>query len=451
MYDLDVSDYSDSELVKAIGSSQTMETMTEAGVWDDVDNFKSKITGITSPGADRNGLIVFADKAYDRLLNYVRKRPPVQLPPTNYNIIQSQNQLSGGVHAVTTDKVIPITNVTDYKFSAGVLNPIEKRTFTKVITIDSTFRKNYDTTSSNRFHWSLSQSENKVVSMKLVSLELPVMWYDISAKNNNNTFTIKLSNMQKYGDKTHVITVPSGHYNNLDMVTTINQLFINTGQGLEYIFFSIDPMTTKSSFRIIDPEYDAPVHSDLTKNIYDPDYQYYSSSFFYEISFFAPVTNPTSCVSQELSIRKTLGWYIGFRKPKYTATSQSVAEHKVNEHEKVILHKGVVSSETSFGSGREHYMFVAVNDYNRNCLTETISSQIGDVFVGNNLLGRIPCTSSPMDVLVSTPADRIFRQRDYLGPVSLSKFTIELLNKYGDLIDLNNNDFSLSLELTVLY
>ena len=451
MYDLDVADYSDPELINAIGSSQTVETMNESVLRDDVDKFKSKITGITSPGADRNGLIVFADNAYDRLLNYIRKRPPVQLPPTNYNIIQSQNQLSGGVHAVTTNKVIPPTNVTDYKFSAGVINPIEKRTFTKVITIDSTFRKNYDTTSSNRFQWSLNQPENKVVSMKLVSLELPIMWYDISEKNNNNTFTVKLFNMQKYGDKTHVITVPSGHYNNLEMATTINQLFINTREGLEYLFFTVDPITTKSSFRVSNPEYDDPVHSDLGGHIYDPSYQYYSANFFYEISFFEPVTNAKSVVPQELSIRKTLGWYIGFRKPTYTANNQTVLAHTVNEHEQVLLHKGVVSSETSFGSGRGHYMFVAVNDYNRNCLTETISSQISDVFVGNNILGRISCTSSPTEVMVSTPADRIFRQRDYLGPVSLNKFTVELLNKYGDLVDLNNNDFSLSLELTVLY
>jgi hypothetical protein len=451
MYDLDVTDYSDPELIKAIGSSQTAETMNETGLRDDVDKFKSKIAGITSPGADRNGLIVFADKAYGRLLDYIRKRPPVQLPPTNYNIIQSQNQLSGGVHAVTTDKVVPTTNITDYKFSAGVLNPIEKRTFTKVITIDSTFRKNYETTSSNRFQWSLSQPENKVVSMKLVSLELPIMWYDISDKNNNNTFTIKLYNMQRYGDKTHLITVPSGHYNNLDMVTTLNQLFINIGEGLEYIFFSIDPVTTKSSFRVIDPEYDEPMHSVLSGNIYDPNFAHYSANFFYDISFFAPVTAAKSVVSQEMAIRKTLGWYLGFRKPKYTANNQSVVEHNVNEHEKIILHKGVILSETSYGSGRGHYIFVAVNDYNRNCLTETISSQIGDVFVGNNILGRMSLTSSPTEVMVVIPADRIFRQRDYLGPVSLSKFTIELLNKYGDLIDLNDNDFSLSLELTVVY
>ena len=355
------------------------------------------------------------------------------------------------LHAVTTDKVVPPTNVTDYKFSAGVINPIEKRTFTKVVTIDSTFRKNYDTTSSNRFQWSLNQPENKVVSMKLVSLELPIMWYDISEKNNNNTFTIKLFNMQKYGDKTHVISVPSGHYNNLEMMMTINQLFINTGEGLEYLFFNIDPITTKSSFRVVNPEYDDPVYSELTEGIYDPAYAHYSANFFYEISFFSPVTAAKSVIPQELAIRKTLGWYIGFRKPTYTANNQTVLEHTVNEHEKVILHKGVVSSETSFGSGRGHYMFVAVNDYNRNCLTETISSQIGDVFVGNNILGRISCTSSPTEVMVSSPSDRIFRQRDYLGPVSLNKFTVELLNKYGDLVDLNNNDFSLSLELTVLY
>lgn len=452
MYDLDVADYTDSELITAIGSSQNIETINEVGLRDDVDVFKSKISKITSHGSgDRNGLIVFADNAYNRLLNYIRKRPPVQLPPTNYNIIQSQNQLSGGVRAVTTEKVIPTVNVTDYKYATGVINPIEKRTFTKVITIDSTFRKNYDITSSNRFNWTLNQPENNVVSMKLVSLELPIMWYDISEKNNNNTFTVKLFNMMKYGDKTHIITVPSGHYNNLEMVSTINQLFINTGEGLEYIFFTIDPVTTKSSFRMVNPEYDDPVYSGLDKSIYDPEYAYYSANFFYEISFFNPVTNSKNVISQELDIRKTLGWYIGFRKPTYTASNQSVVEHTVNEHEQVILHKGVVMSETSFGSGRSHYMFVGVNDYNRNCLTETISSQIGEVFVGNNILGRIACHGSPTEVMVNTPSDRIFKQRDYLGPVSLNRFTIELLNKYGDLIDLNNNDFSLSLELTVVY
>jgi hypothetical protein len=451
MYDLDVNDYTEVELIKAIGSLQTIETINEVGLRDDIDVFKSNIVKKTSPGNDRNGLISFADNAYGRLLNYIQKRPPVQLPPTNYNIIQSQNQLSGGVHAVTTEKVIPTVNVTDYKYATGVLNPIEKRTFTKVITIDSTFRKNYDTTSSNRFNWTLNQPENNVVSMKLVSLELPVMWYGISEKNNNNTFTIKLFNMLKYGDKTHVLTIPSGNYNNLEMAITINNLFINTREGLEYLYFEIDPITTKSSIRLINPEYDDPVYSELDKPIYDSTYAYYSPNFFYEVTFFDAITLSKSVLPQELQIRKTLGWYLGFRKPKYTSNNHTVIENTVSQHQEVLLYKGVVTSETSFGSGHHHYIFVAVNDYNRNCLTETISAQTGDIFVGNNILGRLSCGTTPTEVLVSTPADRIFRQRDYLGPVSLSRFTVELLNKYGDLIDLNNNDFSLSLELTVVY
>ena len=257
--------------------------------------------------------------------------------------------------------------------------------------------------------------------------------------------------MLKYGDKTHVLTIPSGNYNNLEMAITINNLFINTREGLEYLYFEIDPITTKSSIRLINPEYDDPVYSELDKPIYDSTYAYYSPNFFYEVTFFDAITLSKSVLPQELQIRKTLGWYLGFRKPKYTSNNQTVIENTVSQHQEVLLYKGVVMSETSFGSGHQHYIFVAVNDYNRNCLTETISAQTGDIFVGNNILGRLSCSTTPTEVLVSTPADRIFRQRDYLGPVSLSRFTVELLNKYGDLIDLNNNDFSLSLELTVVY
>ena len=48
-------------------------------------------------------------------------------------------------------------------------------------------------------------------------------------------------------------------------------------------------------------------------------------------------------------------------------------------------------------------------------------------------------------------SDKIFRQRDYLGPVTIRKLNIRLLNRFGDPIDINNNDFSMALELKVLY
>jgi hypothetical protein len=41
--------------------------------------------------------------------------------------------------------------------------------------------------------------------------------------------------------------------------------------------------------------------------------------------------------------------------------------------------------------------------------------------------------------------------RQYNGPVNLSKFEIKILDKYGNVVNLNFMDFSFSLELEVLY
>ena len=45
----------------------------------------------------------------------------------------------------------------------------------------------------------------------------------------------------------------------------------------------------------------------------------------------------------------------------------------------------------------------------------------------------------------------MFKTRTYMGPVSINKLQITLLNRYGEIIDLNENNFSFTLELTKLY
>jgi hypothetical protein len=41
--------------------------------------------------------------------------------------------------------------------------------------------------------------------------------------------------------------------------------------------------------------------------------------------------------------------------------------------------------------------------------------------------------------------------REYLGPVKIKRLNVRLLNKFGDIIDLNNSDFSLAIEFKILY
>ena len=47
--------------------------------------------------------------------------------------------------------------------------------------------------------------------------------------------------------------------------------------------------------------------------------------------------------------------------------------------------------------------------------------------------------------------DRIFKTREYFGPVKIERLKIQLVDKYGKKINLNKNDFSFTLECTQLY
>ena len=43
------------------------------------------------------------------------------------------------------------------------------------------------------------------------------------------------------------------------------------------------------------------------------------------------------------------------------------------------------------------------------------------------------------------------KTRKYNGPINLKKMNISVMDKYGDIIDLNQMDFSFSLDLEILY
>ena len=41
--------------------------------------------------------------------------------------------------------------------------------------------------------------------------------------------------------------------------------------------------------------------------------------------------------------------------------------------------------------------------------------------------------------------------REYMGPVNLNNLTIQLLDEYGRVVNLNNMDFSFSIQMTTVY
>ena len=72
-------------------------------------------------------------------------------------------------------------------------------------------------------------------------------------------------------------------------------------------------------------------------------------------------------------------------------------------------------------------------------------------YLGKNIIARITITSGINTIVTDNASDQIFKKREYFGPVNIDKFKIRLLNRFGDVINLNNNDYSFTLELKQIY
>jgi hypothetical protein len=62
-----------------------------------------------------------------------------------------------------------------HEYAKGVINPLERRTIKRIISIDTLFRENHGNTTSADYIWNLPTPINNVLSMKIVSMEFPNM------------------------------------------------------------------------------------------------------------------------------------------------------------------------------------------------------------------------------------------------------------------------------------
>jgi hypothetical protein len=337
----------------------------------------------------------------------------------------------------------------------GALNPVEKKTVTKIINVDSLFRENYESTSASNFIWNLAEPVKNVVAMKVVALELPTVWYSISSKLKNNKMIVHLYNVKDdtattnatYHDETHVITVPDGNYMAPVFVTTMNNYLQNLPDtvngkfnGLKFLYFDIDAITTRTTIRA---RYSTETGNSPYK-IGDP---YFSPDFYFEVDF----NTIDETENNENAFKKTLGWFLGFRKSAYVVDYTNVYTDNITDSNGGVTYKYYLQSESSYGSTIQNYIYIDLNDFNRNESTDTFTAPTENGYIGNNVIARISISTLFNSTLFDNASDRVYKQRDYFGPVRISKMQIKLLNKFGDLIDLNYNDFSMALELTILY
>ena len=466
-----------------------------------------------------------------------------------------------------------------HEYAKGVINPLERRTIKRIISIDTLFRENHGTTSSADYIWNLPTPINNVLSMKLVSMEFPNIIKMFSGSRKNSIFTVNLYNVPQYYVENSVgktvfinhsetILIPDGFYVSSDFGTLMSNYFLSaikpkkgtvvadlvdisgvptyvarepsaytdasTNQlvynGLKYLVLEVSDISSRT---IIRSRETTDTYPTSTMNPAEPNYRafagsyatnrQYSPEFYFELDFnvqedksftdyykeggifirkltyetqtingqpvkvmIDPDPNGNECATTSKQrthltsstlqcyrprldpntgqvtrsntkmrpLYKNAGWAMGFYKDVYTV-KKSMANQMVLDRSASFLptiYNRYIESESSYGSSVAQYFFLELDDYNRNFTTNTIIAETGGgTHLGNNIIARIPITAPSLNINHANPSDLIFKQRDYFGPVKIEKLHLHLIDKYGETLDIQNNDYSVAIELTTTY
>lgn len=323
--------------------------------------------------------------------------------------------------------------------SHSYLNNIKRKTIHQTVVLNTLFREDYFGTNSTDFTIVLPYYFKNVLSLRLSSLQLPNVIYCISKSNGNNSFYIEEETTGISG----TITFPDGNYVDINEFCLLLQTEINTQLGIAPDRFIVTCDANSGKITISNNTYNfilifntrietvylkckTKISKKTNENIKN------CSNFGEKYRTFIPTEGQReqNCVNLE-EIYKKFGWIIGYRDEVYSGNNSYTTE-------------GV------YNGAYPNYIYFVLNDFN-NSQAQNVFGMYSKSIIGDNILGMIPITSQDFYVNFTNGNDFIERKREYFGPVRIQRLKVQLLNQYGDVINLNNMDYSFSLELEIGY
>jgi hypothetical protein len=334
----------------------------------------------------------------------------------------------------------------------GTINPFVRRTYKKEVCVDSVFKKT--TENSNSFTVFFPKKLDNVVSMSMISIDLPNTVYNITNVDNRNQMFISTTDISGVQNATDTITVPPGDYSRDTIISSVNNIMSNSTKGMQYLVFDIDNVTRRSIIRAKMPKDGGASFYPLS----DPSAATYSPNFKYTLSFptytakadlVSCDTSPTAGTSQEI-YQSGLGWTLGFRKASYDVSGGDVYTDFTSVNGTLYNYKAALVSDALYNDKLQDYIFIDVNDFNNNYVADSIVSATQQSYLGNTLFARIPMATKD-DMGLRMYMSDFEPRRDYFGPVTIDRLHLRVLNKYGELVDLGGQDYSCMFAFNVRY
>lgn len=292
----------------------------------------------------------------------------------------------------------------------------------KLIIIDSRFRDKYFDESSTNFNITLPQKISNVIDVRLSDIEFPNTWHPFNNDFGNTFFHYRV------GEQWQRVDISDGTYyhgNLIDDIKTkissnmnleFNLSFDNQGgvaNGDGKIKFSLFQETTTIN------SFDLDFFSDDPDNPID-----YNS------------LTKTDKQKYLLECQKKFGWNLGFRNidPDY------------------YKNKSSYTSESTLDINGIRYFYLILDDHNQYMNSKFISFSDNMSVIRNSLdiFARISIKGGPFSLYSSSDFSVYSDERVYNGLVNIHKLTVKLVDEYGRVLDLNNNDFSFTIKTKIV-
>tara|TARA_Y100000389_G_scaffold66748_4_gene62980 strand:- start:7287 stop:8720 length:1434 start_codon:yes stop_codon:yes gene_type:complete len=121
-----------------------------------------------------------------------------------------------------------------------------------------------------------------------------------------------------------------------------------------------------------------------------------------------------------------------------------------------VNNKFIIVSSSLYSLVPNNYLLLSVNDFQNNHNSSFSSLYEQSSLQDNNLMAKILDPSSPFFLtsqyyFKESNCSISASERIYFGPTKINRLQIKLLDMFGRIVDLNNSDWSLVLEVELLY
>jgi len=320
---------------------------------------------------------------------------------------------------------------------------INRDNVTKLLTVDSRFRKNYLNSLSTDFDINLPYIINNVTEARLSDIEFPATFYPFQEEFENNYMWLKYTFNYSTDPDSSIIKyiyfyIAPGNYYQDTLLTNMQTVIDNEGLPITInhdLDFENDggvgDGTGKLTIEYSGDTTNTVVITELELNfraskILDSEYNYNASQIISsDDDKISKYYNTDSAIDHN----QRMGWMLGFRDSLYTGSTSYTSEGQLD----------IIGPR---------YIYLLVNDFNTSSNVNFFSNSETSL-LSDNILGRISLKAGAFSVQSQNDFSVYGEPRYFFGQVNIDRIHVRVIDEFGRTVNLNGMDFSFSIQMTV--